>query len=131
LDEAGRMLDMGFIHDIRKVLALLPKKRHNLLFSASMAPEMEKLAHSILVNPLRVAVTPPSSTAEMINQSVLFVDKAQKFHWSILFIPTQLSIQKHGLLFREHIISPHGPTTHSQRDSLNHLVSHKPQVAAV
>ncbi len=78
LDEADRMLDMGFINDIRKILAVLPKKRHNLLFSASMAPEMEKLAHSILVNPVKVAVTPPSSTAEMINQSVMFVDKGQK-----------------------------------------------------
>lgn len=78
LDEADRMLDMGFIHDIRKILAVLPKKRHNLLFSASMAPEMEKLAHSILVNPVKVAVTPPSSTAELINQRVMFVDKAQK-----------------------------------------------------
>lgn len=78
LDEADRMLDMGFIHDIRKILAVLPKKRHNLLFSASMAPEMEKLAHSILVNPVKVAVNPPSSTAEMIDQSVLFVDKSSK-----------------------------------------------------
>ncbi len=78
LDEADRMLDMGFIHDIRKILAMLPKKRHNLLFSASMAPETDKLVNAILVNPVKVAVTPPSSTAEMINQSVMFVDKAQK-----------------------------------------------------
>jgi ATP-dependent RNA helicase RhlE len=78
LDEADRMLDMGFIHDIRKILALLPKKRHNLLFSASMAPETDKLVNAILVNPVKVAVTPPSSTAELINQSVMFVDKAQK-----------------------------------------------------
>ncbi len=78
LDEADRMLDMGFINDIRKILAVLPKKRHNLLFSASMAPEMERLVNSILVNPVKVAVTPPSSTAELINQSVMFVDKSQK-----------------------------------------------------
>ena len=78
LDEADRMLDMGFINDIRKILAVLPKKRHNLLFSASMPPEMEKLAHSILVNPIRVAVNPPSSTAELIDQSVMFVDKGNK-----------------------------------------------------
>ncbi|MBM3382698.1 MAG: DEAD/DEAH box helicase [Betaproteobacteria bacterium] len=78
LDEADRMLDMGFIHDIRKILALLPKKRHNLLFSASMAPETDRLVNAILVNPVKVAVTPPSSTAELIQQSVMFVDKAQK-----------------------------------------------------
>lgn len=78
LDEADRMLDMGFIHDIRKILALLPKQRHNLLFSASMPPEMDKLVNSILVNPVKVAVTPPSTTAELINQSVMFVDKANK-----------------------------------------------------
>ncbi|MEY3902348.1 MAG: hypothetical protein RL189_1654 [Pseudomonadota bacterium] len=78
LDEADRMLDMGFIHDIRKILALLPKQRHNLLFSASMPPEMERLVNSILVNPVKVAVTPPSTTAELINQSIMFVDKGNK-----------------------------------------------------
>lgn len=78
LDEADRMLDMGFINDVRKILALLPKKRHNLLFSASMAPEMERLVNAILVNPIKVAVTPPSSTAELIQQKVMFVDKAKK-----------------------------------------------------
>lgn len=78
LDEADRMLDMGFIHDIRKVLAALPKKRHNLLFSASMAPETGKLVNSILVDPVKVAVTPPSSTAELIQQRILFVDKSKK-----------------------------------------------------
>ncbi|MEY2986860.1 MAG: hypothetical protein RJB13_381 [Pseudomonadota bacterium] len=78
LDEADRMLDMGFIHDIKKVIAALPKKRHNLLFSASMAPETDKLVNSILVNPMKVAVTPPSSTVELIQQSVVFVDRAQK-----------------------------------------------------
>jgi ATP-dependent RNA helicase RhlE len=78
LDEADRMLDMGFIHDIRKILAALPKKRHNLLFSASMAPDTEALVNAILVNPVKVAITPPSSTAELIRQSVMFVDKSNK-----------------------------------------------------
>jgi ATP-dependent RNA helicase RhlE len=78
LDEADRMLDMGFIHDIKKVLHLLPKKRHNLFFSATMPPEIEKLAHSILHNPVKVEVTPVSSTAELITQSVMYVDRENK-----------------------------------------------------
>jgi ATP-dependent RNA helicase RhlE len=72
------MLDMGFIHDIRKVIKLLPPKRHNLFFSATMPTEIEKLAQSILVNPVKVEVTPVSSTAELITQSVMFVDRENK-----------------------------------------------------
>ncbi len=78
LDEADRMLDMGFINDIRKIIAMLPPKRHNLFFSATMPPDIEKLASTMLVNPVRVEVTPVSSTAEMIDQSVMFVDKDRK-----------------------------------------------------
>ena len=78
LDEADRMLDMGFINDVRKILTRLPQKKHSLFFSATMPPEIQKLAGSILVNPTKVEVTPVSSTAETIQQSIYFVDKKDK-----------------------------------------------------
>jgi ATP-dependent RNA helicase RhlE len=78
LDEADRMLDMGFIHDVNKVVRALPDERQNLFFSATMAPEIMKLAATILEDPVKVEVTPVSSTAEIIKQSVYFVDKGNK-----------------------------------------------------
>lgn len=78
LDEADRMLDMGFIHDVKKLLAVLPKKRQSLFFSATMPPEIVKLANSILHNPSKVSVTPVSSTADIIQQYIYFVDKGNK-----------------------------------------------------
>jgi len=78
LDEADRMLDMGFIHDVKKVIAKLPAKRQTLFFSATMPPEIAGLANSILNNPVKVEVTPVSSTAEKIEQSVYFVEKQNK-----------------------------------------------------
>jgi ATP-dependent RNA helicase RhlE len=78
LDEADRMLDMGFIHDVRRVIAALPKKRQTLLFSATMPEEIQDLAHNILINPVKVEVTPVASTVEKIDQSVFFVEKKDK-----------------------------------------------------
>lgn len=78
LDEADRMLDMGFIHDIKKVIAKLPAKRQSLFFSATMPPEISKLADTILSNPEKVAVTPVSSTVDSIRQEMYFVDKKDK-----------------------------------------------------
>ena len=78
LDEADRMLDMGFIHDVKKVIAKLPAKRQTLFFSATMPDEIQKLSQSILTNPERVEVTPVSSTAEKVQQGVYFVEKNDK-----------------------------------------------------
>ncbi len=78
LDEADRMLDMGFIHDIKRVVAMLPKERQTLFFSATMPQEITRLADSMLRNPARVAVTPQASTAEKIAQRVILTDKAAK-----------------------------------------------------
>jgi ATP-dependent RNA helicase RhlE len=78
LDEADRMLDMGFIHDVKKILAALPTQRQTLFFSATMPPEIESLVKSILKNPARVAVAPVSSTAERVAQKVFFVHGGDK-----------------------------------------------------
>jgi ATP-dependent RNA helicase RhlE len=78
LDEADRMLDMGFIHDVKKIIAKLPIKRQSLFFSATMPPEISQLADMLLKNPVKVEVTPISSTAEMIQQAVYFIEKNDK-----------------------------------------------------
>lgn len=78
LDEADRMLDMGFIHDVKKIIARIPEKRQSLFFSATMPSEIVKLADTILKNPAKVEVTPVSSTADTINQSVFYVSKPDK-----------------------------------------------------
>ena len=80
LDEADRMLDMGFIHDVKRIIAALPQKRQSLFFSATMPPPIVQLAATILVNPSTVSVTPVSSTVDIINQVVYFVDKGNKRH---------------------------------------------------
>ena len=78
LDEADRMLDMGFIHDVKKILAVLPTQRQTLFFSATMPDEIQSLVKSILKNPARVEVTPVSSTAERVEQKVFFVHSGDK-----------------------------------------------------
>ncbi|WP_194975305.1 DEAD/DEAH box helicase [Aquiflexum lacus] len=78
LDEADRMLDMGFIHDVKKIIALLPQKRQTLFFSATMPPEIQKLADTLLTKPAFVEVTPPSSTVDKIEQRLFLTYKADK-----------------------------------------------------
>jgi ATP-dependent RNA helicase RhlE len=78
LDEADRMLDMGFIHDVKKVIAKLPAKRQSLFFSATMPTEIKQLSDVLLKDPVKVEVTPVSSTAEIIQQGVYFVEKQDK-----------------------------------------------------
>lgn len=78
LDEADRMLDMGFIHDVKRLIAMLPAVRQNLFFSATMPPEIQKLSAVLLKNPVHVEVAPISSTAERINQTIMYVESHKK-----------------------------------------------------
>lgn len=78
LDEADRMLDMGFIHDVKRIIGKLPAERQSLFFSATMPPEIKRLSQSILRNPVNVEVTPVSSTADSVGQTVFFTEKQNK-----------------------------------------------------
>jgi len=78
LDEADQMMDMGFIHALRKIIPHLPKARQTLFFSATMDPKIKKLASQFLTDPIQVSVTPPNSTADKIEQSIIYVDQKEK-----------------------------------------------------
>jgi ATP-dependent RNA helicase RhlE len=88
LDEADRMLDMGFIHDIRKILAVLPKKRQNLMFSATFSEDIRSLAKKIVSNPIEISIAPETTTADTVTQKVYPVDKSSKKDLLIHLIKT-------------------------------------------
>lgn len=103
LDEADRMLDMGFVHDVKRVLKLIPQKRQTLLFSATMPDEIQSLANTMMQQPIKVEVAPVSSTAKTIKQSIYFVEKSDKLDLLIYILKQKIktsvlvfSRTKHG-----------------------------------
>lgn len=86
LDEADRMLDMGFINDVKKVLKHLPQKKQTLFFSATMPKEIEQIVAELLHDPVRIAITPVSSTVDTVDQSVVYIDTNHKVNWMADFL---------------------------------------------
>ena len=97
LDEADRMLDMGFIHDIKRLLPLLPKQKQTQFFSATMPTAIAKLSRSILIKPVRVEVTPASSAVDTVDQQLYFVEKS--FKSNLLYTVLQKAQSKSVLVF--------------------------------
>lgn len=89
LDEADRMLDMGFIHDVKRVIAKLPAQRQTLFFSATMSPEVQALAGGLLKHPVKISVAPPATTVNLIQQSLYYVDKQSKRHLLVHLLADQ------------------------------------------
>jgi ATP-dependent RNA helicase RhlE len=130
LDEADRMLDMGFIHDIKKILALLPKVRQNLLFSATFSNDIRQLAKGLLNHPVEVSVTPEVTTAETVTHKLHMVDKNRKtellsylcqrdgWHQALVFTRTKHGANKLVKLLNQvniHALAIHGNKSQAQR----------------
>jgi ATP-dependent RNA helicase RhlE len=117
LDEADRMLDMGFIHDVRRIVSTMPKRHQSLLFSATMPADIAKLAGSILVEPIKVAVTPIASTVELVDQRVMFVDAADKR--ALLTVMLRDSSIGRALVFTRTKHGANKVTQHLERSKIN------------
>lgn len=144
LDEADRMLDMGFVHDVKRIVKLLPQKRQTLFFSATFPDEIKNLADSILHNPVKVSVAPVSSTADTIQQKVYFVEKENKLDLLAHILQNDISDSvlvfsrtKHGAdkiarKLQKHKISAeaiHGNKSQNQRqNALNNFKSGKTRI---
>jgi len=144
LDEADRMLDMGFVHDVKRIVKLLPQKRQTLFFSATFPDEIKTLANSILNNPVKVAVAPVSATADTIQQKVYFVEKEDKLELLthilqkdisdsvLVFSRTKHGADKIARKLQSHKISAeaiHGNKSQNQRqNALNNFKSGKTRI---
>lgn len=122
LDEADRMLDMGFIHDIKKIIAILPKKRQNLLFSATFSDDIRKLAKTLVRNPVEISVSPRNATAKTVEQWIHPVDKKRKS--ALLLQLINENQWQQVLVFRKTKRGANHLTAHLEKNNIKALAIH-------